>query len=396
MSDLAELRHDWQQVRQRFDEWQEEDHPRDEDGKFTSGGGAGPKFGGSFKEFPGAHKVSKILNHPSLSDQEKLATILRLKPTKEESQKFHAEVVAYLKEKLQGEPPPAKPKSEPPPPPTPEPPPEPKPAKQRDYPKTMADVLAKRESRPGRQWTREERDWHTRKNTWDVASPRFLSAMANTRSLSNITTRTTTSSHYMRGEHTINMATDDPITWRHEFGHAMDHGNRLDGEQNITRSWQAERHRIEEARYLTNLRERAKNEAPTMAHLTKSFEGTGLTVEQGLEFTKRNGFRALNVARVLNEEASKQDVMNAAPRSREGLFYDDFLGALTGNKMGSGHSNEYYRSDETKATSEMFANYVALTEGPGGDVYRKLLHKLAPRCCEHFDKMIEERANERT
>ena len=73
-------------------------------------------------------------------------------------------------------------------------------------------------------------------------------------------------------------------------------------------------------------------------------------------------------------------------------YFNDFLGAMTKNQIGRGHSDEYYARDPGHQIKEMFANYVCLTQGKGGDVYRQILHSIAPECCKGFDTILADRA----
>jgi len=101
---------------------------------------------------------------------------------------------------------------------------------------------------------------------------------------------------------------------------------------------------------------------------------------------------------VLTGRADKLTLANVArlvgyASPGEGEAFLDFLGAMTDNKIGYGHSTEYYHRSPHFRTAEMFAQYVSLTNGPNKALARPLLHAIAPRCCKHFDELIEETAN---
>jgi hypothetical protein len=66
---------------------------------------------------------------------------------------------------------------------------------------------------------------------------------------------------------------------------------------------------------------------------------------------------------------------------------------MTHNKVGMGHRNSYYEAAPRRHTSEMFANYVALTSSEHGSVYKRMMHAVAPKCCAHFDNILAETAN---
>jgi len=75
------------------------------------------------------------------------------------------------------------------------------------------------------------------------------------------------------------------------------------------------------------------------------------------------------------------------------LIFDDCMGAMTGNIYGRGHSNGYYRQNSNRHASEMFANYVCLTQGPNGAAFKKLLHTISPLSCKGFDAILARRAS---
>jgi hypothetical protein len=71
--------------------------------------------------------------------------------------------------------------------------------------------------------------------------------------------------------------------------------------------------------------------------------------------------------------------------------FGDFLGSMTKNVIGQGHSNEYYQKYGA-AETEMFANYVALSNGPNGNVAQAVFRAVAPESTKLFDVIIAEKA----
>lgn len=278
--------------------------------------------------------------------------------------------------------------------PEPEPKPEPKPKREPEKKaepryKTIGDVIKER----GKSWGQRERTWH--EQAFTNATPGFLAAMAKTKYLTAIA-ETDRTPHYKPGRHQIAMNKwwGDRITqegtWRHEYGHAMDWNG---GYTSI--SAQAEQDRVEEARNLIDSVGKASLEHIPQYDFDKHAKEVGFTEDRLQSFAKGNAFRVRAVLLVLKGKAGTRDLLDASPSEQAGN-YRDFIGALTRNRIGGGHSDEYYTQNPTYRTAEMFANYVALTEGPEGEVYRPLLHKIAPRCCAKFDKIIEGRAKSMT
>ena len=86
-------------------------------------------------------------------------------------------------------------------------------------------------------------------------------------------------------------------------------------------------------------------------------------------------------------------------------LFMDYVGAISQNKVGFGHTIEYYRDFTTISrkygfavtdghTSEAFANFVALTtEAKYGQSYLKLMRYYAPETTEMFEQMIREMEN---
>ena len=86
-------------------------------------------------------------------------------------------------------------------------------------------------------------------------------------------------------------------------------------------------------------------------------------------------------------------------------LFMDYVGAISQNKVGFGHTIEYYRDFSTISrkygfavtdghTSEAFANFIALTtEAKYGQSYLKLMRYYAPETTEMFEQMVKEMEN---
>jgi hypothetical protein len=112
-------------------------------------------------------------------------------------------------------------------------------------------------------------------------------------------------------------------------------------------------------------------------------------------FARGHGVRALLPVAFLAKELTNcsRKVLKdgvVSPIRGERAMFADFIASLTKNRLSQGHSNDYYMSDPGNATCEMFANYVCLTSGPGANVYRALMHAMAPKCCAEFDAILDD------
>lgn len=127
-------------------------------------------------------------------------------------------------------------------------------------------------------------------------------------------------------------STNDPVVLRHEYGHAIDfNGKKVGKSAKLYNVLVAEGERIE----------------PTL-ELVDEFD----------------------------------------PTRSDALHFADWVGALTDNRVGYGHASSYYQTDRLNRCYEAFANFVALTEGPGGVHYRARMGRLAPRLCDGFDAIL--------
>jgi hypothetical protein len=207
---------------------------------------------------------------------------------------------------------------------------------------------------------------------------------------------------YWPGKHEIDMRSSyrsDPSVWRHEFGHAMD--GSMDGIGSGYRSSRYEGHRQADAAELLGKRVVPQGERVTFENQTRLVAAVASKV--GLkpqDIAKHAGYDPVRKQALLDAlehgVTNNLQLANLRPSNstdgHEAVMLHDFLGAMTHNKIGRGHTDAYYREHPARHCAEMFANYVALTSAPNGDVYRAILHKTAPRACKGFDDMLDEAA----
>lgn len=254
--------------------------------------------------------------------------------------------------------------------------------------KTVAEVVATR--------SEAEKKWHG--DSWEHAEPRIIDVIANTRPV-YIQREAGKISHYSPMLHHINMNENNSnrevagAVFRHEFGHAVDYNG-----AGVPSSY----------KYMDLVNE----EWPLIVHKRRLGENRDLGVDSDkfdeerpygvsvrdidsyLKDTEDNSMPRASRARWMTaiKEGTTGVLYNAHIISADRLMYNDFLGAMTRNIVGYGHSNAYYAKRPTRRTSESFANYVALTNGKHGKVYRALLHSIAPKTCAGFDQILNDRA----
>ena len=80
----------------------------------------------------------------------------------------------------------------------------------------------------------------------------------------------------------------------------------------------------------------------------------------------------------------------------EWVMFEDFIGSVTNNIIGSGHSDNYYRKGipllrgiTHKNTTEAIANYTSLMGSNNAELFRKLLEELIPETMKAFDDIFE-------
>jgi len=86
----------------------------------------------------------------------------------------------------------------------------------------------------------------------------------------------------------------------------------------------------------------------------------------------------------------------ASAFGEEILMFLDFVGSVTNNNIGQGHSLGYYRRGLSlmkgvtdKHTTEAFANYTSLLGSSNSKFWRELLEKFAPETVRRFDNLID-------
>lgn len=266
--------------------------------------------------------------------------------------------------------------AKPPTPDKPHPPP-------KNAPKTISDVLDRRTD-----WRPTEREWQ--RDKWQHATPTFLAAMLHVKPLQNVVEKPQTTSFYSHS-HFISMGTKDPVVWRHEYGHAMDYNG-----TGFPLSWKADEARVDEAKNLVAREQFYFNQSgeEPREQVENDLKNSDVSYEELRSFAG-GPVKARALGRIIGGRFAKADLKDVSTIWSENLHFQDFLGAMTHNKVGYGHSDDYYRQARTRHCSEMFANYVGLTQGPGGKVFRALMHGVAPRVCAQFDQIIERRAEGR-
>jgi DNA topoisomerase-1 len=195
------------------------------------------------------------------------------------------------------------------------------------------------------------------------------------------TTRTTKGAHYQRrypgaDPSVINMPSTYDLdrylkaaVWRHEAGHAMDHqrGVQFGHGETAYASSRTSIATVDDA-----------------AALTKASSGH-------VNLNQKDGFHRFvsSVDEGKGERYPDNFLVPEAAHSDTELMLADFVGAMTRNRIGWGHPDDYYTADPTRQQAEMFANYVSLSSHPDhGERLRGLCRKLAPRSCAKFDKII--------
>lgn len=254
---------------------------------------------------------------------------------------------------------------------------------------SIAEVIAKKPNAL-------ERHWH--EAAWKHATPEFAKVMANTLPLTDVIQKR--KEYYQSGRHLIAMSTKSTAAakpyhlavWRHEYGHAIDYnGDRFHG-----RAMKYSQQLRQEGDALVA---RVKTAKPDPANF-QSEESQRLAAEKiGIDLDALRAFsRQITPHQPVPELLS--NVVEGAPlllgfdadHQMHRLMFHDFLGALTLNRIGYGHSTRYYTSRSGTRTAEAFANYVALTQGEHGKTFRALLHSIAPQTCAGFDSLLAETA----
>lgn len=210
--------------------------------------------------------------------------------------------------------------------------------------------------------------------------------------------------------------TDDAGIWRHEYGHHIDYnmGTRLYGSAYASRVV-VKPMKKDKAEYSPRKTEQYRER--TRANLESIVDDGIITDKAVLAFAEKNGFTADDLKAYLGDNWADDPVSAArfiaAAEARdfepmsyrlsdrfskefEGPNFADYLGAITNNRVGWGHSKAYYRKFPkwergfTKGHStEAMANYTALMGSDNRESWRKLMERFAPETTKSFDELYE-------
>jgi hypothetical protein len=208
----------------------------------------------------------------------------------------------------------------------------------------------------------------------------------------------------------------DTGTWRHEYGHAIDWNGAGWGVGRNNASYRADGDRAREADTLMGQIRRwqfKKGAGQGLSYKTNAYdladeaEKVGLTEDDLKAFAgpRLKAQQAIMEVLVHGDLAHVPDVQRDIDKSYtfEGRYdevravdvdnsqFQDFIGAMTKERFGSGHGVAYYNKVPAFQTAEMFAQYVSLTSSANGKVYKKLLKAIAPKTTDHFDDILAER-----
>ena len=102
------------------------------------------------------------------------------------------------------------------------------------------------------------------------------------------------------------------------------------------------------------------------------------------------------------QKLSLQQLNYKAWKTKGNLHFADYIGAISNNEIGFGHSLDYYKKSKStgitqrgygtitnKHTTEAFANYTSLSNSEHKDTYRKLMKHYAPNTTSSFDAIME-------
>lgn len=245
-------------------------------------------------------------------------------------------------------------------------------------------------------------------------------AIANTPPLNRVTTNAVRTQYYP-GRHTIALSADDSLdfargrtAWRHETAHAVSHGG---GTRPASRA--AARTMATEGDRLA-AREVAAQAAVAedMAGFLRQLGRADSTDRDRLlaRWYRREGISYSAIRPLLRDQAdpdrlhaqaarylaavrrgSAVEATGALARSRELDMVEDFLGAVTSNRIAlpAGHSTNYYRGSPAvhgmiteRHAEEAFADWFGLKGGNRvGEI--ELLRKLAPETTRELDAILK-------
>lgn len=355
------------------DKWDESQHPRGtgkKGGQFVRKGEAG---GGQYLEegkTPIGSFVSSELKKGTSPEQiaEKLKTITALHKNPDYINRIFRKIEAEhgltkgilgkagAKAAPQPKPEPAKP--------TPQPQPvQPSPPKEHGTAsqEQIAAMIAKKPSP-------EEQKNHA--NAWEHATPEFIQAARNVKPLKTVIYDKKMNSHYNALGHYINMAGKGSPefsigTWRHEFGHALDFNGKF-----VNKSFQFHDVMVKEGTKIAKGYVKGSGDKPqlSLTQLETARHKAGLSLKDMTDFrtqSKTSFDTGDYVLSAINNGFIKTSVTKHCLTTEDAARLQDFLGAMTMNKVGWGHSTAYYKKHKHFRTAEMFANYVALTQKEG-------------------------------
>jgi len=102
---------------------------------------------------------------------------------------------------------------------------------------------------------------------------------------------------------------------------------------------------------------------------------------------------------VMTRDKAKKEVTVNARTDIDHLA--DYMGAITTNAFGYGHTNSYYRREGARVrvgnrvvtsdnSTEAFAEYLSLSASPQSELFRKKMEELAPNTKKSFDEYIDD------
>ena len=278
------------------------------------------------------------------------------------------------------------------------------------------------EQKPWGDATDEEIEFHN--SSWAASTPAIIvRAIRKTEPVTDI--QYEVDGAYAQGGRKIAMenkkgasikGTDDAGVWRHEYGHHIDYnmGKRLYGSAYASRAV-VKPMKKDKSEY--SPRKKAQHRETTKANLESMVDDGIITDKAVLAFAERNGFTADDLKAYLGDkwaddtnttarfiaaaEAKDFDIISYRLsdtffKEYEGPNFADYLGAITNNRVGWGHSKAYYRRFSqwergfTKGHStEAMANYTALMGSENRESWRKLMEIFAPETTKSFDDLYE-------
>jgi len=412
------------------DKWDETKHPRgkgSKGGQFVAKGQQGVSLPSKGQEGEGktpiGQFVSKRLAEGDTPEQiaEKLTLVLKLHKNQQyinrmlrKLEKDHGLTPGILSKGSVAKPAPAKP--------TPKPQPQ-----QEIAPLTPQQPASKAEidALVASKTHQREKDFHSL--AWKDATSKFVQLATSVKPLGGgVVTIKGKGAHYdpgwgsgVGGVDHINMPGSDDTTesalstFRHEYGHKIDweRGKQYGikhGPYGINGSYQFDGVLRQEGFKLAKAYVDRKNK-PTAIYQADvqaaAMKKAGLTPKEiddfctvtyqtGLASTdpthdKVSVFKKADLLGALHHGVLGGSITNCAHSSDASSRLHDFYGPMTMNTMGWGHKKAYYKKAPFYRTAEAFANYVALTQGKHGKIYKALLHATAPKLCAGFDKLLE-------